>query len=64
MIVELDTAVAIPAVFIPYNSQEINQKNAIFYGLNQTTRSMILCDRLSGNNYNALFFGQPGSGKS
>jgi len=52
------------AIFIPYNSQELNQKNAIFYGLNQTTRSMILCDRLSGNNYNALFFGQPGGGKS
>lgn len=52
------------AVFIPYNSQEINQKNAIFYGLNQTTRGMILCDRLSGNNYNALYFGAPGGGKS
>lgn len=52
------------AVFIPYNSQEINQKNAIFYGLNQTTKSMIICDRLTGNNFNGLIFGYPGSGKS
>lgn len=52
------------AVFIPYNSQEINQKNAIFYGLNQTTKSMIICDRLTGSNYNGLIFGTPGSGKS
>ena len=52
------------AVFIPYNSQEINQKNAIFYGLNQTTKSMIICDRLTGSDYNGLIFGTPGSGKS
>lgn len=52
------------AVFIPYNSQEINQKNAIFYGLNQTTKSMILYDRLTGDNYNGLIFGSSGSGKS
>ena len=52
------------SVFIPYNSQEINQKNAIFYGLNQTTKSMVLYDRTTGNNYNGLIFGYSGSGKS
>ncbi|MCR5670695.1 MAG: DUF87 domain-containing protein [Butyrivibrio sp.] len=52
------------AVFIPFSSQEINQKNAIFYGLNQITKSMILYDRTSGDNYNGLIFGYPGSGKS
>ena len=52
------------AVFIPYNSQEINQKNAIFYGLNQSTKSMILYDRLTGDNFNGLIFGGSGSGKS
>lgn len=52
------------AVFIPYNSQEISQKNAVFYGLNQVTSSMILYDRLSGSNYNGLIFGYSGSGKS
>ncbi|MBP3782085.1 MAG: DUF87 domain-containing protein [Butyrivibrio sp.] len=52
------------AVFIPFSSQEINQKNAIFYGLNQITKSMILYDRTSGDNYNGLIFGMAGSGKS
>lgn len=52
------------AVFIPFNSQEINQKNSIFYGLNQTTKSMVLYDRLTGDNYNGLIFGGSGSGKS
>lgn len=52
------------SVFIPYNSQEINQRNAIFYGLNQTTSSMVLYDRTTGNNYNGLIFGYSGSGKS
>lgn len=52
------------AVFIPFNSKELNQKNSIFYGLNQTTRSMIMYNRLSGKNYNGLVFGSPGSGKS
>lgn len=51
-------------VFIPFNSQEINQKNAVFYGLNKTTKSMLMYDRFTGNNYNGLIFGGPGSGKS
>ncbi len=52
------------AVFIPYNSQELNQKNAVFYGLNATTKSMIMYDRTTGNNYNGIIFGYSGSGKS
>ena len=52
------------AVFIPFNSEELVQKNAIFYGINQSTKSMILYDRLTGNNYNGLIFGYSGSGKS
>lgn len=52
------------SVFIPFTSQELNQDNAIFYGLNSTTQNMILYDRLSGNDYNALIFGKPGTGKS
>ena len=52
------------AVFIPYNSQELNQKNAIFYGLNKTTKNMVMYDRMTGANYNGLIFGYPGSGKS
>lgn len=52
------------AVFIPYNTQEISQKNAVFYGLNAVSKSMILYDRTTGNNYNGLIFGSSGSGKS
>lgn len=52
------------AVFIPYNAQELSQKNAVFYGLNQSTKSMVLYDRTTGPNYNSLIFGSSGSGKS
>lgn len=52
------------AVFIPFNSQELKQKNAIFYGLNSISKNMILYDRTTGNNYNGLIFGYSGSGKS
>lgn len=64
LFVELLHTTESASVFIPYNSQEINQKNAVFYGLNQTTKCMILYDRLTGSNYNGLIFGGPGSGKS
>lgn len=52
------------AIYIPFNSQELMQKNAIFYGLNQITKSMVLYDRTKGENYNGLIFGSSGSGKS
>ncbi len=51
-------------IFIPYNTQEINQKNAIFYGLNQVSKSMVLYGRTAGANYIGLIFGFSGSGKS
>ena len=52
------------SVFLPYKAMEINQKNAIFYGLNGITNNPILYDRTSGPNYNGLIFGYSGSGKS
>lgn len=52
------------AVLIPYNSQELNQKDALFYGINQVSKRMLLFNRLNGDNYNGLVFGYPGSGKS
>lgn len=52
------------SVFLPYKSQEVSDKNAICYGLNQTTSSMILYDRTTANNFNGLLFGAAGSGKS
>ncbi len=52
------------SIFVPYNTVELNQKHAVFYGLNQASKSMILYDRTKGDNYNGLFFGTSGSGKS
>ena len=52
------------SVFIPFTSQELNQKDSIFYGVNQTTNSMIRINRLAGDNFNGLIFGMSGSGKS
>lgn len=52
------------AIFIPFNSQELMEKNSIFYGLNQTTKNMVMYDRTKGENYNGLIFGSSGSGKS
>lgn len=52
------------SAFLPYNAIEINQKNALFYGNNKVTNSMLLYDRTSGGNYNGLIFGTSGSGKS
>lgn len=52
------------SIFIPFSSEELIQENAIFYGRNQTTQNMILYNRMTGDNYNGLIFGMPGSGKS
>ena len=52
------------SVYIPYTSQELYQKNGIYYGLNQTTNNLIVYSRMSGRNYNGIIFGESGSGKS
>ncbi len=54
------------AIFMPYTSQELHQKNGIYYGLNQITNNLIMYDRMNpkAHNYNGLFFGESGSGKS
>ena len=52
------------SLFLPFTSQELFQRNGIFYGSNQTTKNIIVYDRITGNNYNGLIIGEPGSGKS
>lgn len=52
------------AILIPFNTNEIHDHPAIYYGLNQTSNSMILYDRMKGDNFNGLIFGGSGSGKS
>lgn len=57
----VDTASA--ALFIPFESLDIVQKNGIFYGLNEK-KNMIFYDRRTAQNGNGLILGIPGSGKS
>ena len=52
------------SVFIPFTSQELTQKNGIYYGLNQTTKNVIMYDKKTAKNYNSLIFGESGGGKS
>jgi len=52
------------AIMTPFSSQELVQKNGLYYGLNSVSNNMILYDRFSGDNYNGFIFGTPGSGKS
>lgn len=50
--------------YMPFTSQELMHKQAIFYGLNEVTKHVISYDRLKGVNANGMIFGQSGSGKS
>ena len=52
------------AVFLPYSSQEITQPHGMYYGLNASSKSMILLNRLRLKNANGVILGTPGSGKS
>ena len=54
------------AVFLPFDAEEISDENAIFYGLNEKTKSMVLYNRVGkkNNNFNGFIFGCAGSGKS
>ena len=52
------------AIFIPYTTQELHQASGIYYGLNETSKNMIIHNRLLGENYNGLILGESGNGKS
>ncbi len=54
------------AIFMPYTSQELHQKNGIFYGMNKITKNLIFYDRMNpkAQNFNGLIIGNSGSGKS
>lgn len=52
------------AVFMPYLSQELSQKNGMYYGLNAVSRNLLLFDRRKQKNSNGFILGTPGSGKS
>lgn len=52
------------ALFIPFESQELVQPGGIYYGVNATSRNLIMINRLRGQNSNGLILGMSGSGKS
>lgn len=49
---------------LPFSSRDIYMPNSIYYGINRLSKNIIMYDRKTGNNYNGLIFGSPGSGKS
>ena len=52
------------SAFIPFNVQEINDKEGFFYGINQVSKNNIIANRKLLKNGNGYIFGVPGSGKS
>ncbi|MDP2864567.1 MAG: ATP-binding protein [bacterium] len=48
----------------PFISFDLSSNEGILYGINQHNNSLILFDRFSLENYNEVFFGIAGSGKS
>lgn len=52
------------AILVPFELQEMTQKNGFYYGLNTISSRLILFNRKSGDNYNGLILGRSGSGKS
>ena len=52
------------SVYVPYTSQELFQRNGIYYGINKASNNLILYSRMNGRNYNGLIFGESGAGKS
>lgn len=52
------------AIFIPFDEVNVFDKEGFYYGYNAINKSLIIHNRLKGQNYNGLILGSPGSGKS
>mgnify|MGYP000974093590 CR=1 FL=1 len=52
------------AIFIPFTTQELYQKNGMYYGLNALSRNLVFFNRKSLKAPNGFILGTPGSGKS
>ena len=48
----------------PFSSQELQYKNGFYYGLNQSSKNLIMYNRSAGTNQNGVILGPPGTGKS
>jgi type IV secretory pathway VirB4 component len=52
------------AIFVPFTSQELFEKNGIYYGINAVSKNLICFDRTKLLNASGWIIGVPGSGKS
>lgn len=52
------------AMFMPYKTQELNNENGVFYGINQLSQNAIFANKKILMNRNGLILGKSGSGKS
>lgn len=52
------------AVLMPFNVQELSDRDGIYYGINQVSKNIIVGNRKRLINGNGFVFGVPGSGKS
>lgn len=52
------------SIFIPFASQELFQAGGFYYGLNQISRNLILCNRTAMKTPSGFILGSSGSGKS
>lgn len=52
------------AIFMPFTSQELIQKDGMYYGINAVSRNLIMMNRINLKNANGFILGTPGSGKS
>lgn len=52
------------SVLMPFSTQEILDKNGIYYGQNAVSKNLIICDRKKLLNGNGFILGVSGSGKS
>lgn len=51
-------------VFIPFSEADLFDTGGFYYGVNKISKSIIVYNRLKGQNYNALILGSSGAGKS
>ena len=52
------------AMFMPFKTQELNDPNGVYYGINQLSQNAIFADKKLLKNHNGMILGQSGSGKS
>ena len=52
------------AMLMPFKTQELNDDEGVYYGINQLSQNVIRANKKSLKNHNGLFLGQSGSGKS